>query len=107
MNADKHQAQLIALNASIAKSREEMATLASRLNSLATGLSDVEGGESKWSALQHRIGAAGSRGKLAAQGLAEEIERHPLIGGMAAFGLGFGLATLLFKRAKSDADECC
>jgi hypothetical protein len=105
MNADKHEAQRSALNASIAKSREEMATLASRLNSLAIGLCDVEGDESKGPSLQHRIGEAGSRAKWAVKGLKVEIERHPLIGGMAAFGLGFGLAAVLFKRAKSDAEE--
>ena len=98
MNADKHEAQLDALNAGLAKSREEMAALASRLNALSQGLAAAEGEESKWSAIQHRIVAVGSRGKETAQDLVEEIERHPLIGGLPAFGVGFGIATLLFKR---------
>jgi len=100
MSADKHEAPPSAPNAKVAKSRQELAMLASRLTLLAQTLAHAGNEDSKWSAIQHRIGEAGSRGRLAAKGLAEQVERHPLIGGVAAFGLGFGLATLLFKRAK-------
>jgi hypothetical protein len=102
MNADRHEARVNTLKASIASSCEEMAALANRLNYVAV---DPANG-SKWSVVQHRIGAAGSQGKRVAKGLAEEIERHPLIGGMAAFGLGFGLASLLFKRTEHDTCKC-
>jgi hypothetical protein len=102
MNADRNEAQVNTLKESIAKSREEMAALASRLDYVAVDSAD----ESKWSAVQRHVAAAGSRGKRVAKGLADEIERHPLIGGMAAFGLGFGLASLLHKRAKGDTCKC-
>ena len=35
-----------------------------------------------------------------AKSLADQIEQHPLIGGMAAFGLGFVIAKWLFRSSK-------
>jgi hypothetical protein len=102
------------LNAGIAKSRNEIAALAAGLNKLAewkTDKSDIDGNGSRspvngnknhagWTDFQYRLDDVGSRGKKVAKGLADEIERHPLIGGMAAFGLGFVLAKWLFRSNK-------
>ena len=108
------------LNAGIAKSREEIAALAAGLEKLAEGKIDkffVDGkrpqedpanGDKRnggWTGFRHRLEEAGARGEKIAQGLADEIKRHPLLGGLAAFGLGFGIATLLFKRSKSDSRQ--
>ena len=54
---------------------------------------------------ENKLEEAGARAEMVAKSLADEIRRHPLIGGMAAFGLGFGIATLLFKRNRIDARQ--
>jgi hypothetical protein len=112
--------QLDALNADIAKSREDIAALAASFRRLAewkVDKSSVDGkcppegpanGEKrngKWMAFRHGLDEAGVRGMQVAKGLSDEIERHPLIGGMVAFGLGFGIARLIFRRNKSDSRQ--
>jgi len=92
---------LEALNDGIAKSREEIAALAAGLKKLADG--DKRNGG--WTGFRNRLDEAGARGEKVVQGLVDEIKRHPLIGGLAAFGLGFGIATLLFKRSKRDSRQ--
>lgn len=105
---------LEALNTAIAQLREEIAALTAYVKqpaewridqasvdgeSLLEGLADGDknGG---WTGFRHKLGEAGARGEKVAEGLAHEIERHPLIGGMIAFGLGFFIARLLFRRSK-------
>lgn len=117
-NEKKNEKNLAAMNARIAKSREEIAALAAGLNELAdwgTDTSSVDrlrwhngpsnGGKHSggWRSLRHSLDEARARSGKAAKGLADEIERHPLIGGLAAFGLGFGIATVLYRRSKSDS----
>ena len=110
MKENSHDKNLDALHAGIARSREEIAVLAAELRRLADWKGDAQSGNGAaeqangvegWRAVQHGLGEAGVRGKRVLSGLAEEIERHPLLGGMAAFGLGFGIASLLFRRSKS------
>lgn len=102
------------LNAGIAKSREEIAALAAGLNKLAewkTDKSDINGKSSRvpanghnanggWTDFRYKLDDVGTRGIKVAKSLADEIEHHPLIGGMAAFGLGFVIAKWLFKSRK-------
>lgn len=102
MTEKTHDKHLDALNASMAKSRAEIATLAAELKRLAhhapgNGNGDTEVGG--WSNFQHKLDQAGSRGKQVAQSVADEIVRHPLLSGAAAFGLGFVLARLMFRRS--------
>jgi hypothetical protein len=87
------------LNASIAKLRVEIAALAAELKREVPG----NGGspESGWTAFRNRLGEASAKGGKIADGVAVEIERHPLIGGTVAFGIGFLIAMLLFKRRTS------
>ena len=48
-------------------------------------------------ALESRANPTGHRVRLT-----ERFERHPLIGGLVAFGFGFGLASLLCKTSKRE-----
>jgi hypothetical protein len=113
---EKTQEQTMdALNAGIAKSREEIAALAAGLNKLAewkTDKSDIDGKGSRvptngnkhnggWEDFRYKLDDVGARGQKVARSLADEIERHPLIGGMAAFGLGFVVAKWLFRSSNS------
>ena len=111
---------LAAMNARVAKSREEIAALAAGLNELAAwrlenlsvdGLSWHDGPgnggthHSGWKGFRHRLDEVSVLGGKVTKGLADEIKRHPLIGSLAAFGLGFGIATLLFKRSKRGSGQ--
>ena len=115
MKEKTHDKNLNALNAGIAKSREEIAALAAGMKKLAEwkieespvdgeqpkdGPANGANGHGGWTGFRHRLDEAGTRGEKVAKVLAEEIERHPLIGGIAAFGLGFAIARLLFRRSK-------
>jgi hypothetical protein len=117
---EKTQEQTLdTLNAGIAKSRDEIAALAASLNKLAewkTDKSDIDGkgagsavngnkNHGGWTDFQYKLDDVGARGKNAAKVVADEIERHPLIGGMAAFGLGFVLAKWLFRSTKEKAAQ--
>ena len=99
---------LDALNAELAKSREEIAALAADLKKLADGAHPQDGpanGDQRdggWTGFWHGLDEAGARGEKVAKGLADEIERHPLIGGMAAFGLGYVIARLIYRRDKKE-----
>ena len=118
MKEKTNENNLDALNADIAKLREEIAALAAGLQKLAEGTIDkysidgerppespanCEKRNGGWTGFWHGLDQAGARGKKVAQGLAVEIERHPLVGGIAAFSLGFWIATVLFRRSKSDS----
>ena len=120
MKEKTHERNLDALNAGIAKSREEIAALAAGLKKLAEWKIDESSVDwehplqgpangdkcyGKWTGFRHRLDEAGARGEKVAEGLADEIRRHPLIGGMAAFGLGFVIAKLLFRRGKKDTRQ--
>ena len=111
---------LDALNAGIAKSRQEIAALVAGLKKLAErkidessvhrkhqqeGPDNGDRSHGRWTGFRHRLDEAGARGQKVAQALSDEIERHPLIGGMAAFGLGFVIARLLFRRSKKDSRQ--
>jgi len=115
MKENTHETDLEALNAGIAKSREEIGALLADLKKLSVLRNDkafvdivrskegpAEGG---WTGFKHKLDEAGARGEKAAKGLADEIKRHPLIAGATAFGLGFVIATVLFKRSKRDSGQ--
>jgi hypothetical protein len=103
MQETTHGADLNELNASIAKLRVEIAALAAELRHEVPG--DGDGPGSGWTAFRNGLGEAGARGGKIADGVAIEIERHPLIGGAVAFGIGFLIATLLFKRSSRDSRD--
>ena len=119
MSTKAHNGDMDALNADIARSRKDMASLAADLQALAqwkynptaadgkSSGSTLERGpwsRGRWAEFRHGLDAAGTRGLQAARSLSGEIERHPLLAGLTAFGLGFGLATLLFKRGPGGSE---
>ena len=99
MDDKAHEKDLNKLHADLAKAREEIAALAASLEKLAPCKTDKGSGEHESSGFQHKLEAVGAGGGKVVKGLAEEIERHPLVGGMAAFGIGFVIAMMLFKRS--------
>jgi hypothetical protein len=96
MQETTHGTNLGELSASIAQLRVEIAALAAGMKQEVPGNGGKPG--SGWTIFRDRLGEAGAKGEKIADGVALEIERHPLIGGMVAFGIGFLIATLLFKR---------
>ena len=92
MEEKAQEKNIDALNASKAKSAEE-----------ANGPTNSERCSAAWTAFWGKLDHVGTRCKEVTEGLADEIERHPLLGGAAAFGLGFVVAKLLFKRRKKDS----
>ena len=105
MDGKAHTNSLDELNAGIAQLREELAALAAYMRKPAGSEIEKPSVDGERPGFWNRLGEAGARGEKAADGLAHEIERHPLIGGLVAFGLGFLLATLLFRRSARDSGE--
>jgi len=102
MQKSVREANLNQLNADITKSRREMDALAGDLKKLADWNivhSNGNNGTGAWSSLWHTLNQAGAHGKKVAKGLAQDVERHPLIASLAALGLGFVTARLLYRRA--------
>lgn len=105
----------------ITKARKDVATLAGALEELehvragkgaanghgraAARRSGAVGRSEGWTGAWRNVERAGARGQRILKGLARGIERYPLLGGLAALGIGFGIATLLFRRSPRDAGE--
>jgi hypothetical protein len=53
-----------------------------------------------WTDFQHTLDEAWTRNEKVIKNLAVEIERHPLVGSLAAFGLGFIIAKLWYRGSK-------
>jgi len=113
MEEKAQENSLETINAGIAALRAEIAALTAEFAEWKIDTSAIDGERPQkglgssggWTSFRSRIGEVGTRGEQIAAGLAHEIERHPLIGGMAAFGLGFVIAKLLFKRSKRDSGQ--
>lgn len=114
MKEEKNDNGLDALNECMVQLRKEIAALGPDLKKVAEQRSasnaadrklskktdeQSDNGNGKWASLGHELKKAGNRGEALAEGLGEEIARHPLMSGMAAFGLGFITARLLFRRS--------
>src|SRR3990172_11168025 len=114
MTEKTHEKELDALKSGIASLREEIAALATCVKQLADTKAAVPHGEGEheatqqegpahseqrhetWTDVQHTLGEAWARNEKVIKDLAAEIERHPLVGSMAAFGLGFIIAKLWY-----------
>jgi hypothetical protein len=112
MTERTHEKELDALKADIARLREEIAALATGVKEFAetkAAESHAKGdherskqkdpanggdGHDAWTDFQHTLNEAWPRGEKIIKDLAAEIERHPLVGSMAAFCLGFIIAKL-------------
>ena len=118
MTEKTHEKELDALKADIANLREEIAALAAGVKKFAATKAaepHVEGepeaskqggpangghGHGAWTDFQQTLDEAWARNEKVIKDLAAEIERHPLVGSMAAFGLGFIIAKLWYGGSK-------
>lgn len=110
--------ELDALKAGFASLREELAALAAGVKKFGETKSagpHAEGeheasqqggpanggrGHDAWTDFQHTLDEARAQGEKVVKELAAEIERHPLVGSMVAFGLGFIIAKLWYRGSK-------
>jgi hypothetical protein len=59
-----------------------------------------------WSDLLHKFDASRVQGEKVVRDLAAEVEQHPLVSIMAAFGLGYIIAKLWYQENKrEDTDD--
>lgn len=118
MTEKTREKELDALKADIASLHEEIAALAAgakRFSETKAAEPHVEGehetthqegsahreqGQGAWTDFQHTLDEAWVRNEKIMKDLAVEIERHPLLGSLAAFGLGFIIAKLWYKGSK-------
>jgi hypothetical protein len=118
MTEKTREKELDELKADIASLREEIAALAAGVKKFAERKAaepHVEGeheatqqgcpgnggqGHGAWTDFQHTLDEAWAQGEKVVKELAAEIERHPLAGSMAAFGLGFIIAKLWYRGNK-------
>lgn len=118
MTEKTREKELDELKADIASLREEMAALATGVKKFAEtkaaephaegehettqqeGPAHSEQGHGAWTDFQQTLDEAWARNEKIIKDLAAEIERHPLVGSMAAFGLGFIIAKLWYRGNK-------
>ncbi|MCX5851930.1 MAG: hypothetical protein NT072_07715 [Deltaproteobacteria bacterium] len=117
MTSDMHDKELDALKADIASLREAVAALAVGLKSpsgTSTGEAHAEGAHDArhvgpdqgdeshgiWTDLLHGLGVSRIHGEKVIRGLASEVERYPLVSIIAAFGLGFVVASLWYRGSR-------
>lgn len=99
MAGKSHGMDLEEMSTEIAKSRKEIAVLTASLAKLTGGKNGKSTVEHEQSGFRHGLEVVGAKGGEVANGLSEEIKRHPLISGVTALGLGFVIAMLIFKRS--------
>ncbi len=118
MTEETRDKELDALKTDIARLREEIASLASGVKKFAgakaagaQGEEGLEASEEEGSAqggqglgvfadLWHKFDSSRIHGEKVVKGLADEVERYPLVSVMAAFGLGYIIAKLWYQENK-------
>ncbi len=118
MKERTHEKELDALKVDLATLREEIAALAAGAKKFAktkAAESHAEGdhettqqessanseeGPGAWTDFQHRLDEAWTKNEQFIKDLTADIERHPLVGSIAAFGLGFIIAKLWYGGRK-------
>jgi hypothetical protein len=118
MTAGTREEELEALKANIARLRDEFTALAAGVKEFARTKSaeshgkwdhetaqhecseNGEEGPGAWTDVFHALNAARAQSEKVAKNIAAEIERHPLVGSAAAFGLGFFIAKLWYRGSK-------
>jgi hypothetical protein len=112
MKEKTYEERLESINSGVATLHEEIAAIAAglkRLSERKNGKASVneafasevplenENLNASWTRFRHRLDGAGAQSRKIANGVAAEIERHPLIGALTTFGLGFAIAKMLFR----------
>jgi hypothetical protein len=110
MTEKTHDKELDALKADIASLREEIASLAAGVKKSAgihaeqsnaaaqqEGPTHGEEGDGVWEDLLHKFDLSRVQGEKVVRDLAAEVEQHPLVSIMAAFGLGYIIAKLWYR----------
>jgi flagellar biosynthesis/type III secretory pathway protein FliH len=113
MTDKTHDKELDALKAAIAGLREEIAGLAagvkksagshaeqSRAAAREEGPAHGEEGHGVLADLLHKFDSSRIQGEKVVRDLSAEVEQHPLVGIMAAFGLGYIIAKLWYQGNK-------
>ena len=95
--------ELAALKADIARLREEIAGLTAGVKKSAGIHAEqphaADRGEDHgvWADLFHKFDSSRAQGEKVVRDLAAEVEQHPLVSIMAAFGLGYIIAKLWYR----------
>lgn len=118
MKDKNHEAELDALKADLARLREDMAGLAAGVKQFAgipatqphgAGQHEStpgEEGHGVWTDLFRKFDASRVQGEKVVKDLAAEVEQHPLVSVMAAFGLGYIIAKLWYRgKANEDTND--
>ena len=98
--------ELDALKADIARLREEIAELVGGVKKSAGIHAEQENptpgeeGLGEWADLLHKFDSSRIQGEKVVRDLAAEVEQHPLVSIMAAFGLGYIIAKLWYQENK-------
>jgi len=103
MTEKTHEKELDALKADIAHLREEIASLAAGVkksdgtHAEQSNAADHQEGPGVWEDLLHKFDSSRVQGEKVVKDLAAEVEQHPLVSIMAAFGLGYIIAKLWYR----------
>lgn len=107
--------ELDALKADIASLRAELAGLVAgvkksavmhteqpQAEALHEGAAQGEEGQGVWADLFHKFDSSRIQSEKVVRHLAAEVEQHPLVSVMAAFGLGYIIAKLWYRESKRE-----
>jgi hypothetical protein len=109
MTEKTHDKDLDALKADIASLREEIAGLAAGMKKSA-GFHDRQShhaeaqqeGFGVWADLLHKFDSSKIQSEKVVRDLSAEVEQHPLVSIMAAFGLGYIIAKLWYGGTNNE-----
>ena len=112
MTERAHDKEMEALKAEIANLREELAGIADGMKKTA-GVHAKQAqashqkapgpdgeGPGVWADLWHKLDSSKTQGEKVLRDLSAEVEHHPLVSVIAAFGLGYIIAKLWYRENK-------
>jgi hypothetical protein len=108
MTEKTHDKELEALKADIASLREEIAGLAAGVKKTAgihaeqSHAAAQQEGNGVWADLFHKFASSRNQGEKVVRDLSTEVELHPLVSIMAAFGLGYIIAKLWYRGTENE-----
>jgi len=108
MTEKTHDKELDALKADIARLREEIAGLTAGVNKAAgidseqSNASAQQEGFGVWADLLHKFDSSKIQSEKVIRDLSAEVEQHPLVSIMAAFGLGYIIAKLWYRGTNNE-----